>query len=96
MAPATAPGAPPQPWWVNVDPANHVDEDVQPRWRPPAWQTALGDAAREVERETPGTAGVDDDGLVAQLARLSQLHKDGGLTDAEFAAAKAKLLGTSA
>jgi hypothetical protein len=34
--------------------------------------------------------GVDYD----QLARLGQLHADGTLTDEEFAAAKAKILGT--
>jgi len=31
-----------------------------------------------------------------QLAQLSQLHQQGALTDAEFTAAKAKVLGTGA
>jgi hypothetical protein len=39
----------------------------------------------------PAAAGQDD--LLAQLERLGQLHASGILSDAEFAAAKAKLLG---
>ena len=31
---------------------------------------------------------------IAELKELAQLHSSGALTDAEFAAAKAKLLGT--
>jgi hypothetical protein len=35
-------------------------------------------------------------GLAAELASLAGLHQSGALTDAEFAAAKAQLLGQSA
>ncbi|MFE3544273.1 SHOCT domain-containing protein [Nocardia sp. NPDC059177] len=37
----------------------------------------------------PQSGGVD---VVAELTKLSQLHQAGALTDAEFAAAKTKLL----
>jgi Short C-terminal domain len=37
----------------------------------------------------PGTASMSD-----ELSRLSQLHEQGALTDTEFAAAKANILGT--
>lgn len=40
-----------------------------------------------------GPAGGADDDLLAQLVQLGELHGKGVLTDAEFAAAKAKLLG---
>jgi hypothetical protein len=38
--------------------------------------------------------GAED--LPTQLAKLSDLHTNGGLTDDEFAAAKARLLGEQA
>jgi hypothetical protein len=38
----------------------------------------------------PGEAGAD---VTARLAELGKLHEQGVLTDAEFAQAKAKLLG---
>ena len=40
----------------------------------------------------PGAAPAGDD-MMAQLEKLGQLHASGVLDDAEFAAAKAKLLG---
>jgi hypothetical protein len=40
---------------------------------------------------TPGAAGAEDP--VARLRELAQLHDAGALSDAEFAAAKAKVLG---
>ena len=43
----------------------------------------------------PGPAAPAGDDLVAQLDRLGRLHERGALTDEEFAAQKAKLLGES-
>jgi hypothetical protein len=40
---------------------------------------------------TPGAAAAEDP--VARLRELAQLHDAGALSDAEFAAAKAKVLG---
>jgi hypothetical protein len=39
------------------------------------------------------TGGGDDDEQLDQLERLAALHQRGALSDDEFAAAKAKLLG---
>ncbi|MFD2792221.1 SHOCT domain-containing protein [Promicromonospora vindobonensis] len=41
----------------------------------------------------PGPAAHSNDELLTQLTQLGDLHGQGVLTDAEFAAAKAKLLG---
>ena len=43
--------------------------------------------------KTPPVTAANDDDLVAQLERLRVLHKEDGLTDEEYAAAKARLLG---
>ncbi|HEU5419815.1 MAG TPA: SHOCT domain-containing protein [Streptosporangiaceae bacterium] len=41
-----------------------------------------------------GPAGGPGQAVTDQLSRLASLHQQGALTDTEFAAAKAKLLGT--
>lgn len=48
-------------------------------------------AAQQAAAAPAGPAPQED--LLGQLERLGQLHASGVLTDAEFAAAKAKLLG---
>ena len=74
----------------------------------PSWEAQQAEAAQEQARleaaaqqaaaqyaqpapATPSAPAQDD--LLAQLERLGQLHASGVLDDAEFAAAKAKLLG---
>ena len=47
--------------------------------------------AQQYAQEAPAQAPEDDS--AAQLQNLAQLHSQGVLTDEEFAAAKAKLLG---
>lgn len=42
----------------------------------------------------PGAGGLSED-TIARLQQLGQLHDEGILTDEEFAAQKARLLGTS-
>ena len=54
-------------------------------------QTFFGDAQMP-PLAAGGAAGPADD-PIAQIERLAELHQRGALTDAEFAAAKAKLLG---
>jgi hypothetical protein len=44
---------------------------------------------------TPESDSAGGGPLVAGLTQLDELHKSGGLSDAEFAAAKARLLGTT-
>ena len=55
-----------------------------------AQQAAAATAAPAAEAAAPAGAGDD---MMAQLNQLAQLHSAGVLDDAEFAAAKAKLLG---
>jgi len=44
-------------------------------------------------RPAPVAPQPSQDGMTEQLTRLGQLHSNGVLTDDEFAAAKAKILG---
>ena len=50
-------------------------------------------AGAEPDATASPAAGAPDDDLVERLERLRTLHAEGALTDAEFAAAKARLLG---
>ncbi len=50
-------------------------------------------ATRRVNRYTPATTDPAAEDPVARLRELAQLHDAGALSDAEFAAAKAKVLG---
>jgi hypothetical protein len=52
------------------------------------------DATRRVSSPTPAGAWPAQD-LTTRLKDLAQLHADGALSDDEFAASKAKLLGTT-
>ena len=45
-------------------------------------------------RVAPAAPVADERDPVTDLKRLAELHESGGLTDAEFEAAKAKFLGT--
>jgi hypothetical protein len=63
--------------------ANRWARDDQSAYAQPVQQAAPPPA-------TPAPAGDD---MVDQLARLGQLHDSGVLSDEEFAASKAKILG---
>ncbi len=57
---------------------------------------AEGEAARQegvAQAKAGGSAGGAGGNVTAELQKLAELHKSGVLSDAEFAAAKAKLLG---
>jgi Short C-terminal domain len=58
----------------------------------------LGDLEAQQQQQpqppAPGAAGPASSATIDQLKQLSDLHQQGVLTDAEFSAAKAKLLGT--
>ena len=72
--------------------------------RPAAAKAARGSAAKvepaPVTATAPTTASthtpVAGGGMIGELERLADLHARGALTGAEFAAAKAKILGTAA
>jgi len=57
-----------------------------------AQQAAAQQAAYQQQAAPAAPAGAGDD-MMAQLQQLATLHTQGVLTDEEFAAAKAKLLG---
>ena len=46
------------------------------------------------QQAPPPAAQPAGDSMLDQLSKLTALHEQGALTDAEFSAAKAKLLGT--
>lgn len=52
------------------------------------------DSTRRLPPPTPAAQAPARD-TITQLKELAELHDSGALTDAEFAAAKAKLLGTN-
>ncbi len=61
-------------------------------------QAQYQDAARQAAAQyqsapTSSPTGGADDALLDRLQQLGQLHSQGVLTDAEFASAKAKLIG---
>jgi membrane protease subunit (stomatin/prohibitin family) len=49
---------------------------------------------QQQQQAAPAVAATASSATIDQLKQLSELHQQGVLTDAEFAAAKAKLLGT--
>jgi Short C-terminal domain len=51
------------------------------------------DAQQYAQQAPPPVAAAPEDDTNAQLQNLAQLHAQGVLTDDEFAAAKAKILG---
>ena len=51
------------------------------------------DAQQYAQQAPPPPAAAPEDDTNAQLQNLAQLHTQGVLTDEEFAAAKAKILG---
>jgi hypothetical protein len=57
--------------------------------------SSQGQAAQapQVPKQAPPPASAAGDSMLDQLSRLTALHDQGSLTDGEFSAAKAKLLG---
>ncbi len=51
-------------------------------------------SALEEQQAAPAQGGGQAPSVLDQLSRLTALHEQGALTDEEFAAAKAKLLGS--
>ena len=56
-------------------------------------EAAAYEQQEAMAQSAPAPAADPDAGLGDQLLKLAQLHQDGILTDAEFAAAKQRLLG---
>jgi hypothetical protein len=78
-------------WYDRNDPTKWAyGTDMNPAQTPPAIQAMFQKAAGTPVPPTP--AATNDS--VSELEKLSRLHASGALSDAEFAAAKAKILGT--
>jgi putative oligomerization/nucleic acid binding protein len=56
-------------------------------------EAAAYEQQEAMAQSAPAPAADPDAGLGDQLLKLAQLHQEGTLTDAEFAAAKQRLLG---
>jgi hypothetical protein len=55
----------------------------------------IASSLAEEKRTSPPRKSAADGGMTSELSRLAELHKQGALTDEEFSAAKARLLGAS-
>jgi hemolysin activation/secretion protein len=77
---------------VNRRQANRAQQQYEAQQYEAA-QQAPPVAPQQAPPPAPGPAAHSNDELLAQLTQLGDLHGQGVLTDAEFAAAKAKLLG---
>jgi hypothetical protein len=75
-----------------VGTAQAVSGGVAQRQAAGAQERAQAAAYRE-QQQSPAAPGAATNELIDQLAKLGELHRAGVLTDAEFAAQKAKLLG---
>jgi hypothetical protein len=82
---------PQQTWMPHGPPRQRMQQDAYNRRLQDAYHATrvVGPAASGLPSEAPG-----DDDVIAQLERLGRLHDAGALDDPEFAAAKAKVLGT--
>ncbi|MGY4643884.1 SHOCT domain-containing protein [Cellulomonas sp. URHB0016] len=84
---------------VNRHQANkQADSYEQQQYEAQQQQAALDEAARQAVAQAqyaapPAPAPAAEDPLIAKLKQLADLHAAGVLDDAEFAGAKAKLLG---
>ena len=77
----------------------YYDQSQQQAYEAQAQQAAMDQAAAQAvanaqaaQAPAPAAAPAEDD-LMAKITQLAQLHAQGILSDEEFAAAKAKLLG---
>ena len=78
--------------WAQKDASQQQGYPPEQQGYPPQQQgcAPVQDAPPPPPPSTPEPAGGD---LVSQLQRLGDLHTQGAITDEEFTAAKAKLLG---
>jgi hypothetical protein len=78
--------------WAQKDQAAYYEQQyAQPQYAQP--QYAQPQYVQPAPAPAPAPAQAEDD-MFEQLQRLAQLHDQGILTDEEFAASKARILGT--
>lgn len=76
--------------------ASSQDQRINDLESQQAAQAAQAPQVPQVPQQAPPPAAAPPagDSMLDQLSKLTALHEQGALTDAEFSAAKAKLLGT--
>jgi hypothetical protein len=77
----------------NVKAYGTAQQNYQQQYAAPAPPVAVGAGPSPAVVVQPPPAGASMDEQLAQLERLAQLKAQGVLTEAEFAAQKAKILG---
>ena len=82
-------------WQTKQDAQAYEDQQMygQPAYAQPAYAAGSGLRPSSATPPAAAPAAPAEDDLTAQLSRLGELNRSGVLTDAEFAAAKARLLG---
>ena len=73
--------------------SNRVSRRQANRWSAQEEQQYAQQQQYEAPPPAPAPADSGEDDMLAQLEKLGKLHDSGVLTDEEFAAQKAKLLG---
>jgi hypothetical protein len=74
--------------------SNRVSRRQARRWGQQDQAADPGYAQPQYQQPPPAPAPPAQDDLMTQLSQLAKLHDSGVLSDAEFSAAKAKVLGT--
>jgi hypothetical protein len=79
--------------WAQQDQSAYYEQQyAQQQYAQP--QYAQPQYAQPAPAPAPAPAAAAEDDMFEQLQRLAQLHDQGILTDEEFAASKARILGT--
>ncbi len=73
--------------------SNRVSRRQAGRWQQKEDEQAAQEAQQAAPPPAPAAPAAPQDDDVAKLQNLAQLHSQGVLSDEEFAAAKAKVLG---
>jgi hypothetical protein len=80
--------------WAQKDQSAYYEQQyAQPQYAQPQYAQPQY-AQPQYVQPAPAPAPATEDDMFEQLKRLAQLHDQGILTDEEFAASKARILGT--
>jgi hypothetical protein len=74
--------------------SGRVHHHQQQKWADEQYEQQMAAQAAQAAAPPPAHQGAGGDDMIEKLKDLASLHDSGALTDDEFAAAKASLLGT--